>query len=454
MPEPKLMKSRLIPVSGIGSVVEAEQRATSALLAVISVVRDLSFELLTPLGASRAQNAGVDTFIEVVLPKSKVRPDGLIRVSYGKSEWSAFVEVKTGTNTLTPEQVNAYFDLAREFKVDHVLTISNEIAHKDGVHPTDGLKVRSNSTVQVSHISWSAIVSAALRIKRHKGVNDPEQSWLLDELIRYLQHPASGALDFSDMGSHWVAIRDGAREGSLTKRTVGIEDVVNRWDQLLRFGGLGLSADIGEDVDLVFGRGQKDVRQRTAGLIESLSSIGVLSGSLRIPHTAGDLLIEADLRARQIAASVDVAAPHDRGVRGRVSWLVSQLGDARGDLVIESYPKNARTCTSATLDQIREDRFALLDDDRRESHRFRIVKRSEMGVGRKSGTRSPGFIDTVLGVINDFYGNVVQQITPWQPSAPKLAKQPTPEVEPDDAPIDAQIVEEKVWSYEWPKSVD
>jgi hypothetical protein len=133
---------------------------------------------------------------------------------------------------------------------------------------------------------------------------------------------------------------------------------------------------------------------------------------------------------------------------------VSQLGDARGDLVIESYPKNARTCTSATLDQVREDRFALLDDDRRESHRFRIVKRSEMGVGRKSGTRSPGFIDTVLGVINDFYGSVVQQITPWQPSAPKLAKQPTPEVETDDAPIDAEIVEEKVWSYEWPKSVD
>jgi hypothetical protein len=452
MAEPKLMKSRLIPVSGIGSVVEAEQRASSAFLAVLSVVRDLSLELLTPLGASRARNALVETFIEVILPKTKVRPDGLIRVSYGKNEWSAFVEVKTGTNSLTADQINSYFDLAREFKIDRVLTISNEIAHKDGVHPTDGLRVRSNSTVQVSHISWSAIVSSALRIKRHKGVDDPEQSWLLEELIRYLQHPASGALDFSDMGSNWVAIRDGAREGTLTKRTEGIEDVTTRWDQLLRFGALGLSADIGEDVDLVFARGQKDVKQRTSGLIDSLSESGVLGGSLRIPNTIGDLSIEADLRARQLTAFVDVSVPQDKGLRGRISWLVSQLDGAPGDLAIESYPKNARTCTSATLAQIRDDRFAILDDDRRETHRFRVVKRAEMGAGRKTGTRSPGFIDTVLALINDFYGDVVQQITPWQPSAPKRAKQPAPEVEVDEAPMDAKIVEEKVWSYEWPRS--
>lgn len=59
MAEPSFTKARLIPVSGIGSAQEAEQRATSAFLAVLSVVRDLSMELLTPLGASRAQRAVV-----------------------------------------------------------------------------------------------------------------------------------------------------------------------------------------------------------------------------------------------------------------------------------------------------------------------------------------------------------------------------------------------------------
>lgn len=431
MAEPTFTKARLIPVSGIGSVQEAEQRAASALLAVLSVVRDLSNELLTPLGASRAQRATVETFIEVHMPKTKIRPDGLIRVEYGKSSWSAFVEVKTGDNSLTADQVNAYWDLAREWDVDHVLTISNEIAQKEGIHPTDGLKVRSNSKVQVSHLSWSAIVSAAIRIREHKGVTDPEQAWLLDELIRYLQHSKSGALDFSDMGQFWVAIRDGAREGTLSKRSEGIEDVVERWDQLLRFGALQLSADIGEDVATVLSRGHSDGRQRSAALVEQLSNDGTLSGGLRIPNTVGDLIIDADLRARQITASLDVNAPQDKGARGRVSWLVAQLAEASGDLVIEAYPKNARAGTAATLEQVREDRNACLDSDRRDPFRFRVIMRTEMGMGRKTGTRSPGFIATVLDLIERFYGNVVQQITPWQPPAPKL-KQQAKAVEADD----------------------
>jgi hypothetical protein len=61
--EPVRTKERLIPVSVIGSVQEAEQRATSALLAVLSLVRDLSIDLLTPLGASKAQKALVETFM-------------------------------------------------------------------------------------------------------------------------------------------------------------------------------------------------------------------------------------------------------------------------------------------------------------------------------------------------------------------------------------------------------
>lgn len=410
---------------------EAEQRATSAFLAVLSVVRDLSLELLSPLGASKAQKATVETFSEVIMPKSKVRPDGMIRVSYAKANWSAFVEVKTGENSHTAEQINNYWNLAREWKVDHVLTISNEIAPSAGAHPTDGLKVRASSKVGVSHLSWSAIVSAAIRIKQHKGVADPEQAWLLDELIRYLEHPKSGALDFSDMGQDWVAIRDGAREGTLNKRSKGIEDVTGRWDQLLRFGALRLSADIGEDVLVIHPRGQSDTRQRAAALIESICGAGTVAGSLRIPNTAGDLNVSADLRARQITASIDIDAPQDKGARGRVSWLVSQLSGAPGDLVIEAFPKGARSSTSATLEETREDRFALLDSDHGEPHRFTVTMRSEMGLGRKTGTRSPGFIKTVLDLIENFYRSVVQQITPWQPSAPKL-KQSMPVPEPED----------------------
>ena len=235
------------------------------------------------------------------------------------------------------------------------------------------------------------------------------------------------------MGQHWVPVRDAAREGSLTKRSEGVSAVVERWDQLLRFGALRLSAQIGEDVTIVIPRGQRGAKQRSAALTESLTNSGTLGGGLRVPNTAGDLRVSADLRARQIAASVQVNAPQDKGPIGRVSWLVNQLDGASGDLVVEAYGKSSRVGISASLAEIREDRSACLDSEKREPFRFVVTKRVEMGMGRKTGTRSPGFIDTVLGLIEDFYGDVVQQITPWQAPAPKL-RQPKPAVQgPDEA---------------------
>jgi len=450
--DPVRTRARLIPVSGIGSVQEAEQRATSALLAVLSIVRDLSIDLLSPLGASKAQKATVETFIEVNTPGKRVRPDGLIQVAFAKKMWSAFVEVKTGINALAADQINAYWDLAREYDVDHVLTISNELAPKDGIHPTEGLKVRANSRVSVSHLSWSAIVSAAIRIKRHKGVSDPEQAWLLDELIRYLQHPASGALDLGDMGQPWVSIRDAAREGTLTRKSEGVSDVIARWDQLIRFAGLKLSAEIGEDVDPVYPRGQTDPKQRTAALLDLLVGEGRLTGALRIPNTAGDLIIEANLHSRRLVAWLDVGAPQDRGARGRVTWLVNQLTEAPGRLIVESYARNARMPTASTLDEIRDDRLAVLDEDKREPHRFRLVQRAEMGMARATGHRSPGFITTVLTLINDFYGDVVQEVASWQPAAPKLTRPVSPTATEDER---EQVRDDpQVFPWPWPERPD
>ncbi len=72
----KWPRSRLIPVSGIGSKKEAETRAASAVLAVLSVVRDLSLALFGPMGAPRAQKAIVETFTEPIFAVDgrKIRP--------------------------------------------------------------------------------------------------------------------------------------------------------------------------------------------------------------------------------------------------------------------------------------------------------------------------------------------------------------------------------------------
>jgi hypothetical protein len=428
-------RARLIPVSGIGSEQEAETRATSALLAVIEAVRDLSTGMSAPLGASKAQKAEVRCYTEVPFKlgagKNASRPDGLVQITYGKSTWTALIEVKTGTATLDADQLNGYWDIAREQNFDAVVTISNEIAPSKDAHPTEGLKVRANSRVKVHHYSWTALLSMCEVIRDHRGVDDPDQAWILGELIRYLRHPNSGATAFDDMGPDWVAVRDAARDNGLRKSDPAVRDIAQRWDQLLRFAALRLEADIGESVTQQLPSAQREVSKRLQHLVEQVVTSGRLDGVLRIPNTVGDLELSVDLRARRITAAVTVPAPDDRGGRARCTWLASQLdADVDRRLVVEAYARNARTATTATLEQIRDDKDCLLGEDKKDPAKFRLVLTREMGVARRTGRTSPGFIDSVLALITDFYGTVIQDLTAWTPRAPKITR-PASTPEPD-----------------------
>ena len=116
-------RARLIPVSGIRGAEEQERRATSALLAVLSAVDEFGMTLTKPYGAPRAR---LETFIEVPFETEDGRtvfPDGLIRAKRGKREWSALVEVKTGSNDLSRDQIETYLDVAHDNKADCVITI-------------------------------------------------------------------------------------------------------------------------------------------------------------------------------------------------------------------------------------------------------------------------------------------------------------------------------------------
>jgi hypothetical protein len=411
------------------------------------VVRDLSIALLSPLGASTARKASVEAFIETSFKLDEgtvVRPDGLIQVTYGSSVWQALVEVKTSTNELQAEQINNYVNVARQQGIDAVLTISNEIAI-GSVHPCAGVRVRANSKVMLAHLSWTEILAQAVRAKVHKGVSDPEQAWILGELIRYLQHPASGAMDLNDMGPNWAQTRDAARAGTLRRTAPECREIAQRWDQLIRFAALRLGSDTGTDVHPVVSRSQSDPNVRLNYLADELTNNGVLDGAIRVPRTCGDIAVSVDLRARQITTSADVTAPTDRGSKARVTWMLRQLGsETPRDTMIEAWPRMAREPLRAGLAEAHENRDLLLDPDRREILRFRLIRRAEMGQNRKDGGRSPGFIESTANAINVFYGSVIQQIVPWA-ARPPQARPSTPRAEPVEKPIeDAEELDDAI----------
>jgi len=422
--EDQWQRARLIPVAGSGGRGENEQRATSALLAVLGIVRPLSVSLLSPLGATRAGRATVETFLEPSFTTSSgatVRPDGLVRITSGtKAPFVALVEVKTGTNKLDSDQINSYIEIARAEGFDCLLTISNEIAPQQGVHPTTGVTVRKNSRVQIHHLSWTSVLTQAVMEKVHRGVSDPEQAWILGELIRYLEHPASGAMGFEDMGPNWVAVRDGARDGTLKKRDEAVGETAERWDQLLRFIALTLGSEIGDDVQEVVPRKhQADPSARTKEFIDQLCTEGSLSGVLRIPHTVDDMHITADLKARQISISTRIDAPPNRQGRGSISWLVKQLRDSPSQVIVTGYAKNSRSGTSSTLAEVREDHGVLLADGQRDIGKFELITRTELGQNRRRGKPS-SFVDSLIRATTIFYGSVLQELQAYQPRAPRL----------------------------------
>ena len=417
MSEDTWQVARLIPTSGISGQDEAERRATSALLAVLSVVKEFGNGLLKPLGAMIAT---LETFIEVPfkLEDRTVIPDGLIRVKRGAKQWVALVEVKTGTATLTKEQLESYLDVARENGFDAVLTISNEIAYAPGVHPTNVDKRRLKK-VALHHVSWSEVLTLAVQQRVHKGVSDPEQAWILGELIRYLEHKKSGAQDFEDMGDSWTAVRDSVLHGTLRANDKGLADVVVRWEQLLQFLALRMGRELGVDVQVV--RNRKEVAEpglRLASQTVEAVERARFTGVLKIPQSVSDLTIVADLRGGRILVSADIDAPNEGRQTTRVSWLLRQLKDAPDKLRLDSWSQGSRTSMSELLGVVRENPEKLIEDQQKGLRMFRITATSTLGPKRGAG--AGGFIDSVISAVAGFYETVVQDLRPFVSRAPQL----------------------------------
>jgi hypothetical protein len=420
MTQERWQQARLIPTSGITGTDEAERRATSALLSVIGSVKEFGVAMTKPLGAPTGP---IEAFIEVPFKTGPdgdqtVIPDGLLRCGRANKTWTALVEVKTGSSQLEKLQIESYLDVARDQGYDVVLTISNELAPAPGMHPVDVDK-RKLKKVALHHVSWAEVLTIAVQQRVHRGVSDPDQAWILGELIRYLEHPKSGALDFSDMGQEWVAVREAVATGTLRSNDKSLNSVVHRWEQLLRFEALRLGRELGVDAQVQISR--KELAEpsiRFAAQAKSLVNDGTLTGTIRIPDAAAPLDVVADIRSGRVTVSIHVDAPRDGRPATRVNWLIRQLKDAPGAIRIDGFISPSKSTTSELLTKVREVPTSLLDPAGKELKAFRVAAVSPLGTKRGVGQGS--FIDSVVAAIDGFYGGAVQGLRLWTAKAPQL----------------------------------
>jgi hypothetical protein len=382
-------------------------------------VPEFGHALLKELGAPKSPL--IETFAEVrfkdVAGKTVI-PDGAIVCRRGQKVWTCLVEVKTSGAELRPEQVNSYLDIARDKGFDGVLTISNQITAASTESPisVDGRKLKRTA---LWHFSWWRVLTEAIVQHRYRGISDPDQAWILGELIAYLDSSASGAGGFEDMGDKWVAVRKAAHDGTLRQNHPEARTVAERWEEFTQYLCLGLSQDLGRSVVSPRPRAQT-TPSRLEDSVKQLADDGSLLAVLRVPDAVGDIRIRADLRARRTLTSVTIDAPREGRAKSRINWLLRQLADAPDNLRIEAAFPNARQTTSMLLGDARDDPDKLLypADPKREPRAFTITLARAMG--QKRGKAEGSFVRETRAQTFDFYREIVQQLKAWQARPPKL----------------------------------
>ena len=439
--------ARLIPITSASGVEAQERNAASALLAVMASVKEFGRAVLRPMGAPAGT---IQTYVETpfVLDEKKVRPDGLITVSRAGKTWVALVETKVGASSLEADQMHAYLDICREHGFDAVLSVSNHYVTASSSYPIEVDKRRLRKVALV-HRSWVDVLTEAVVQKEHRGVSDPDQAYILGELIRYLSDPRSGVVTFNNMGSGWTKVKDGARAQTLRKNDAEVADVAARWDDLIRYLCLHLTMELGRDVKPSLTKVESSPTARLSSLKESLATRGILYGSIAIPDVAGTVNITADIRARQITFGSEIDAPREGRSKGRVSWLVRQLKEAPDDVRIEARIARSQATLAGSLGEIRSQPDGIIPPSDKEIRGFDVALARNMGLKRDASKGS--FIETVIAGTEDFYRTVLQDLRRWKPTPPKL-KPKEPEVM--DGPPSPPAVEDAIEAAQREKHED
>ncbi|MFD3378565.1 MULTISPECIES: TerD family protein [unclassified Streptomyces] len=397
--------ARLFPVSALKSDRDRETRATSVLLSVMAQVPEFGRRLTAGFGAPAGR---METFTEVSLPNgdSPRRPDGVIRVERAGKLWTALVETKTNGNSLKPDQVQAYTDIAARRGYEAVITLSNDV-ELDGSPlvdvKTDG---RRKHKVALRHLSWADVTHQAQMLIRHEGVGNAAHAWLLQELLHYLQHENSGCHGFQNMGPAWVPVRNGIDDETLCQGDRRAVEVVESWERLVRQVCLRLGGELGQKV-LPVQRAKRgtDPRVRRAALADQLCLAGRLDSELRIEGTPGILALTADLRTGKLRTSIEIAVPEQGYPLTWAKRLIRQLSDAPADLHVETLLDGHAGGPRGTLERLRPEPGDILPKNDAEITGFRLSLFRSMGNTR--GSAESGFIRSVDEAVDRFHDHVV-----------------------------------------------
>lgn len=422
-------KARLIPIHGITSGKEAENRATSALLAVMKGVPAFTTKLLENIKTPKINGSNLSTYIQVPFTNKgeNFQPDGLISIDGRGVNWGALVEVKTGTDRLESYQLETYIRVAETYGFNALLTISNEISPIMGQHPYKSQL--SNTNIELIHFSWAYIATQATVLKEYLGVKDSDQEWILSEFIRYIESSKSGVQDFNDMGTQWFTQLEDLRNKVFDKNSDEARILVNRLMSLTSAASLKLTAKLGINVNPVYSK--ENIQSETARIEEQLNNLaeqGVFKTVIKIDNTYSDIYVEVDIARKQIICSTYLDIKDNRTELRKAKWLLKQVEKLETPIRIKTKYKRGRKGDGLAISSSAITNPEQLLEEGKTITSFKLSISSEMGEAKTFKAKN-SFIQSFYEALDSAYDNLILKFKAYEEPLPTIRTTPTKEEE-------------------------
>jgi len=420
-----LQKARLIPFYKPGD----EMALTSIFLSALRLIKEFRYQIFQTIGLSRSNEIRIYTEAEFVLFDKK-RIDGLILVIRANKIIDAVIlEVKNKNNELNESQILNYLQIAREYGIQKLLTISNQFVSFPTQSP---LNIKTPKQVSTFHLSWSFILTIAriLLAENDNNIDDADQVEIMREIIDYFESVDSGILGFTQMKPGWTELTQKANAGTALKLSDSfVDETVSSWLQEERDMALILSRELGLLVKSGHRKFKNDLSARIKYEKKELITKCLLESILQIDGAASPLEIRAYFDRKNIEMSSMLSAPLDKKTRGRISWIKNQLRQAerknpdlftilKPELFIEINIKFVKDPIRLHLDEL-DSVFELIGTREIKSFNLLFLK----NLGRRFESRKV-VVQIIEKMLIHYYQGILQHLKRWEKPAPQIAKEP------------------------------
>jgi hypothetical protein len=262
-------------------------------------------------------------------------------------------------------------------------------------------------------------------------VSDVEQSFMLKEMIRYLQDESSGVVSQFKLGKDWKEVCTAVHQKvRLTKSSNELAGAVSNWFQTLRYLSIQLSVAVGKPCSVRLSKKHKDDGQQR--LNESIANIlesPVLRGDFEVPNAANNLVLELDLSRKSLQCSIEIKCPKDvKQARAAINFVVNQLKCYDGDdlEVTVNYPGRIKDLSANIRAALDEDGRKLLLHDHTKELPVSVIIWRDYDLGTQA-LKSPSLPQTMDQLLQGFYDDVVEELRAWQPKAPRIRRSQKPD---------------------------